>query len=484
MNSKEALNIVSERVVLASLMARPNKIFDYDQIVINEGDFSNEITSCIYSAIRKISEGLTGGQGEEGIDGVILEQMVSDLYPAAYESNKEQFSAAISSVANSEISSDIKKHIHYIVTGSVKRKLKKQLKEQLDSVDEYNDPIQLIQEVESGITTFTNKLFNTEDTERLGDGFGAFIKQRIEDAKAGKTNIGISTGFPKFDQCIGGGMRNGTINLVGARAKRGKSFLGLTISKNVARSGIPVLYLDTELDKNYQMTRLAAQIAEVPLSSIESGKLSADEVERLRVAHKEITDLPIDYIVIKGMNIHQQVSIIRRWFARRVGKNDEGKYNPGLVVLDYLKLMDADEKGSMQEWQLMGFRMTALHDLMFKYNNPMFMLVQLNRDGLDREDEGAISQSDRISWLCDNFSILNFKSADEVEAQTARATDVSEEKLISNMRLKTVLARHGSGSYGDSYVGVYSDLRDPSIPDTQKCGIITETGLERPILDN
>jgi len=61
---------------------------------------------------------------------------------------------------------------------------------------------------------------------------------------------GIPTGFPRYDSCIGGGFRRGTVNVVGARPKVGKSTFCLNVAKNVSFAGIPVLYLDTEMKGN------------------------------------------------------------------------------------------------------------------------------------------------------------------------------------------------------------------------------------------
>lgn len=483
MSKRDSLNLSAEKIVLASLIARPNKIFDVDNILITEKDFSSSITACIYSAIKTLSEDMSATEGEQEIDSIILEQKIADLFPEFYSRDSEHTNETIKSIKSSPIPTEIDKHLQIIIAESTKRKTKRKLKSVLKNVDSAIDPILLVQGVETDIFDFTNSLFNTSDSIKIGQGFGEFLKNRIEDAKNGNLQIGIASGFDLYDKAIGGGFRSGTVNIIAARSKRQKSFLAMNIARNVAKRGIPVLYLDTELDKQYQMTRLAAQISNVSLLAIESGQLSENEVDKLRKSYDEITNLPIYYVEIKGHKIEQQISIIRRWFAKIVKKNDEGSYNNALVILDWLKLMDPSDKGKNQEWETLGYRMSALHDLMAQHNNPMFMLAQQNRDGMNKEDETTISGSDRVIFLCDNFSILSFKSSAEMIATQAHyEQEGKQEQKWANMRLKVVVARHGIGT-ADSYIGMYSDLRDYKTSDDEKCGIIKEIALEKPYVD-
>ena len=63
---------------------------------------------------------------------------------------------------------------------------------------------------------------------------------------------------------------------------------------------------------------------------------------------------------------------MRRWISRVVGLNDKGKANDCVIIYDYLKLMDSAEiKGDMKEFQILGFMITALHNLSLKYEVPI-----------------------------------------------------------------------------------------------------------------
>ena len=115
-----------------------------------------------------------------------------------------------------------------------------------------------------------------------------------------------------------------------------------------------------------------------------------------------------------------------------------------MIIYDYLKLMDSAEiKGDMKEFQILGFMITALHNLALKYEVPILTFIQLNRDGITKESTDTASGSDRIIWLCSNFTIYKRKSDEEI------AKDGPEN---GNRKLVPVISRHGEGIQPGDYI--------------------------------
>jgi len=140
------------------------------------------------------------------------------------------------------------------------------------------------------------------------------------------------------------------------------------------------------------------------------------------------------------------MSIMRRWIARTVGLNDQGKANDCVIIYDYLKLMDAAEiKGDMKEFQVLGFMMTTLHNFALRYEVPVLTFIQLNRDGITKESTDTASGSDRVIWLCSNFTIYKQKSDEEI------AKDGEEN---GNRKMVPVIARHGEGLEDGDYINI------------------------------
>jgi hypothetical protein len=129
-----------------------------------------------------------------------------------------------------------------------------------------------------------------------------------------------------------------------------------------------------------------------------------------------------------------------------VGFDDNGQTKDCLIVYDYLKLMGSESISSaMQEYQVLGFQITKLHNFMVKYDVPCLAFVQLNRDGITRESTDVVSGSDRLIWLCTSFSIFKMKSDEEM------ADDGAEH---GNRKLVPVVARHGEGLDDGDYISM------------------------------
>lgn len=257
--------------------------------------------------------------------------------------------------------------------------------------------------------------------------------------------VGISTSFSIYDEAIGGGLRKGSVNIIAARPKVGKSTLAVNIAKHIASLGIPVLYLDTEMSKIDSWTRMIAAISQVENKIVETGaytKFTSDK-ERVHKAIQTIKKLPFFYTSIAGQSLETQISIIKRWIITNVGLQPDGLAKPCVIIYDYLKIMDEAEIKNVAEHQAVGFLVQSLINFAKKYMIPVLSFVQMNRDGINREDTGTISLSDRILWFCSSLAIFKAKTNDEIDK------DGPEN---GNRKLKVLDCRYGPGMEQMDYV--------------------------------
>lgn len=214
---------------------------------------------------------------------------------------------------------------------------------------------------------------------------------------------------------------------------------------------IPVLNLDTEMSKEDHWNRMLANISGVPIKEIETGKFASDAKKKEAVlkAGAYLKQMPYEYISIAGMAFEEIVSIMRRWIMKSVGLEESGQAKPCLIIYDYLKLMDSGAMGkNMQEFQVLGFQMTGLHNFMVRYGAACLSFIQLNRDGITKEDTDAASGSDRIIWLCSNFTIYKPKTDEEI----AEEAGLTKERY--NRKLVPIIARHGAGMDSGDYINM------------------------------
>lgn len=274
-----------------------------------------------------------------------------------------------------------------------------------------------------------------------------YLKNNVRDS------VGLSTGFPIFDRWIGGGIRPGGVSFIGARIKTGKSVLSANVGKFVAKAGIPVLYLDTEMKKMEHQARMWAMLSGVSIDDIETGQfsLSREKLAKVEKAQEEHEQLKFSYLSVCGRPFEQILGEARRWIRVNVGLDDAGKAKPCLIILDYLKLMDdSGLKGkNIAETQLLGFACTSLINLANKYNTPMLSFGQLNRDGINVEDTSSLASSDRISWFASNISLLKKQSPEEMASQPR-----GHGTVLYNRKLKPVVTRHGPDFDENDYINL------------------------------
>jgi hypothetical protein len=208
-----------------------------------------------------------------------------------------------------------------------------------------------------------------------------------------------------------------------------------------------VLNVDTEMTKAKHRVRVLANIAEVPIQEIETGKFASADFKKhkLSQAIDKLEAMPYYYESVAGKPFEEIMASMRRWVHRVVGVDDNGNTKPCVIIYDYLKLMTSEGLSAYtQEHQLLGFQISQLHDFMVRFNVACFALIQLNRDGITREDTDVASGSDRQIWLCDNFSLFKKKSEDE----TAKDAHSGNRKLVP------LVARDGAGLEDKDYINM------------------------------
>jgi hypothetical protein len=207
--------------------------------------------------------------------------------------------------------------------------------------------------------------------------------------------------------------------------------------------------MDTEMTKEDHIHRLIAMSAEVEMSKIETGKFAETPAmkEKVLKAVEDLKQTPIFHKSIAGKPFDEQISMMKRWLIKEVGLNDDGTAKDCVIFYDYLKLMDsAGISQDMKEYQVLGFMMTALHNFACKYKLPIVAFVQLNRDGISKESTDTASGSDRIIWLCSNFTIFKRKSDEEIAEDGPEA---------GNRKLIPVISRHGGGLDDNDYINCH-----------------------------
>ena len=202
-------------------------------------------------------------------------------------------------------------------------------------------------------------------------------------------------------------------------------------------------------NKQDHIHRLLAMMSETEINNIETGKFaeSPDKKNKIIKATNDLKGMKLYHKSIAGKPFEDQLAIMRRWLVKEVGLNDDGTAKQCVIFYDYLKLMDsAGISQDLKEYQVLGFMMTSLHNFAVRYQVPIVAFIQLNRDGITKESTDSASGSDRIIWLCSNFSIFKRKSDEEM------AEDGPDN---GNRKLVPLISRHGGGLDDNDYINCF-----------------------------
>ena len=443
--AKTINNSASERAVLSGVIQHGSDAFiDIDDIITVD-TFTVEENQILYACIKKVLA------NSATIDLPSILSAANDLGLESWFENQIS-SNHIKAISGFDISlENVRHHAVKLKKLEIARQISLQAKHIISNISEVTGDEtvdEIINVAESPIFELSASLNGSVEDKPLilGDEVEDYIRHLEENPS---DILGLSSGFAKYDAAIGGGFRRKCVDLIAARPKVGKSMLAGNVALHIAGTlGIPVLFLDTEMSKEDHMNRLIAKNSGVDINDIAAGRFvkNSGTRERVRQAVEKLKDAPLSYIAIAGKPFEETLSIMRRWIIKNVGYDENGRVNDCIIIYDYLKLMTSDKiNNNMQEFQVLGFQITELHNFCVRYDCPCLSFVQLNRDGITKESTDVVSGSDRLIWLCGSFSNFKRKSDEEI------AEDQGES---GNRKLIPIEARHGPGLEDYDYINI------------------------------
>lgn len=433
-------------MILAGLMKNPEKVYNSVCDCIVSHDFSIDQNKLIYEAVERLIR--------NDIKQVGILEVISQISTVNTEAvSTYNLVEYLTGLTQDNIILDNIRHFAQVVKRlSLVRDLRLRVEESLENLNSITGEEKLSEIIgmaEAPIAAFTSNTlgqnFSIVNIAETMDNFMEHLTMTVDKP------IAISSGFPLWDDLIGGGLRRGTVTVVGGRAKAGKSNFLLNVAVNCISKHIPVLYLDTEMTEEYIRTRLLARASRVHIRDIEKKNFLKDQpkLEAIRTAVQKLKGRRFAYQNINGRPHEEWLSIVRRWIIQEVGRNPDGTTKDCLIVLDYLKTNNLEHIKDFQEWQYLGQVMNDLQNVAISFGVPVLTAVQLNRDGISRTDQGVVSGSDKIIQLCSSLSIMKIKSQEDL---------VSDPVSNGDRKMHVIAARYGEGTDDAMYINIKSDL--------------------------
>ena len=198
------------------------------------------------------------------------------------------------------------------------------------------------------------------------------VFNEIESRATGTATPGIPINFYDFD-AITQGLQRGSLIVIAGRPAMGKTSLCLNIAKNVAQiHDLPVCLFGLEMSKECYTYRLLSMEVGINSGRLRTGRLQQDEWPLLGKGIEALGQFPLfinDRCDITVEEIHATCEKI---------KKEKGNGDLGLVVIDYIQLMDGPVYPSRDEE--LSKIIVQLKDMAKQLNVPVILMSQLNRD--------------------------------------------------------------------------------------------------------
>ncbi len=194
---------------------------------------------------------------------------------------------------------------------------------------------------------------------------------------------GVPTGIPTLDRTLNG-LQKSDLIILAARPSVGKTSFALNIAAKAAINGnVPVAIFSLEMSATQLVTRIMSSEMGIDNGHLSSGELDDDDWEKIALALNSLGRAPI-YISEKTAI---KVSDIRA-ACRRL----KAEHGLGLIVIDYLQLMQGDRAESRQ--QEVADMSRSLKILAKELNVPILTLSQLSRASEKRSEDSSPKLSD------------------------------------------------------------------------------------------
>lgn len=362
----------AERSVIASMMMDPDAITDVSGILTKE-DFFDRQYAVMFEAIVSLHD-----EGRSVDDIILAERLRSMGAPEILYQNSflgELLASTQTSVYAVEYARIIKEKSllreMIRVTDDISRKC----------YDAQGPAGAILENAEEDVFRLVQKKNGSKDITPM-DKIVVDVIGEIEKAARNDGRInGISTGFIDIDRKLTG-LHGGELILVGARPSMGKTAFVLNIALHVLKyEEVPTAIFSLEMSKESLVTRLLAMDAKVDAQNIRTGQLSEKEWDSLIESTETISRVPL--FIDDNSNI--TVSELRSK-CRKLKQTE----NIGLIIVDYLQLMNDSGQRRESRQQFISDVSRAFKGIARELNVPFIALAQLNRAVDSRPDHKPV----------------------------------------------------------------------------------------------
>ena len=224
---------------------------------------------------------------------------------------------------------------------------------------------------------------------------------------------GTPSGFIGLDSYTDGFQKSELIIIAG-RPSVGKTSFGLNISLNVLKkTRLPVLFFSLEMSAQQLMYRLLSMETRLDQTKFKTGLLNTEDWKKIDLIMRILGKIPVHLYDTPQLSSSD---------VRKILKNCSKTYPQiGLVVIDYLQLMQEPLSKNLNRSQEISLITRELKNIAREFTVPIIALSQLSRT-----IDGRIDPKPMLSDLRDSGSI-------EQDADLVLMLYKNKQKLVTNL---------------------------------------------------
>ena len=401
-------DIDAEQAVLGSMLADKDAVNAAIE-TLKEDAFYREDNRAIYQAIINLYS------KSEPIDIITLKDELESMDKFEQVGGYEYLASLPDKVPTT---ANVQKYIKIVEEKAILRKLIKTANEIIelgyDPAEDVEDIMDNAEKKIFDIMQSKNQKGYTPIKDVLVESF-----TKLEELYNRKQHItGVPTGFVELDYKTAG-LHGSELILVAARPAMGKTAFALNIATNAAlRGNAPVAIFSLEMSKDQLVNRILCSEAMVDSNKVRTGKLEEDDWVKLAGAIGPLSESEIYIDDTPGISVMEIRTKCRKLKMEK---------NIGLVVIDYLQLVQGSNKRQASREQEISEISRSLKILAKEINVPVIALSQLSRAVEQRPDHRPMLSDLRESGAIEqDADIVMFLYRDDYYNKESEKKDIAE----------------------------------------------------------
>lgn len=297
---------------------------------------------------------------------------------------------------------------------------------------------EIVEAAEKGILNVSEKR-NSTGFQAISDVLNSTMEHIDRLSQQNEEITGLPTGYPELDKMTAG-LQPEELIILAARPAVGKTAFALNIAQNIGtRTDRSVAIFSLEMGAESLVNRMLCAEGTIEAGHLRTGQLTEQEWHNLIMAMGSLSNTSIFIDDTPGIKVSEIRARCRR-LAQEKG-------NLGLILIDYLQLIEGSGRESRQ--QEVSEISRQLKKLAKELKVPVIALSQLSRSVEQRQDKRPVLSDIRESGSIEqDADIVAFLYREDYYQRQGTEEDKNEEEQAVDDVIEVIIEKNRSGARG------------------------------------